>query len=73
MDPATHEQVALVLTSQPADGHRLPLILDLAVAVPVELDPADWKGIADRIGSLRGLKNRIFLHSLTERCLSLFQ
>jgi uncharacterized protein (TIGR04255 family) len=72
-DPTTGQQMTLLLTNQPPQEGHLPLILDIVVAVPVSLEPSDWRGIQDRIESLRVLKNQMFRHSVTERCLSLFQ
>jgi uncharacterized protein (TIGR04255 family) len=69
----TREQVNLVLTAQlPVDG-RLPLILDIAVASNAIAEPADWSSILRLIGSLRTLKNRVFMNSLTPACIQLFQ
>lgn len=73
MDPTTGENANLVLTAQPVDQGRLPLIFDLVVAAPVMLEPSDWQGIERGIESLRTLKNRLFRHSMTDKCLSLFQ
>lgn len=72
-NPTTGEQMTLLLTPQPSQESQLPLILDIVVAVPLALEPSDWRGIQDRITSLRMLKNQLFRHSVTEKCLSLFQ
>jgi uncharacterized protein (TIGR04255 family) len=69
----TGHQANIILTSQPAEGDRLPLILDNCVVAPGPAEPENWPWILDKIQSLRMLKNRIFRNTLTERCLNLFQ
>ena len=73
MEPGTGNEMNLMLTTQPVEGGRLPVILDIGVAASVEMDPPGWDGIECRIKSLRVLKNRLFVDSLTEKCLNLFQ
>jgi uncharacterized protein (TIGR04255 family) len=63
----------IILATQPADNGVLPVIFDITVASIGVADSADWNSISQRILSLRSLKNRIFSHTLTERCFSLFQ
>jgi uncharacterized protein (TIGR04255 family) len=69
----TGHQVNLVLTAQLPVDEKLPIILDITVASAAAADPADWSNILRLVGSLRSLKNRVFLHSLTSKCIELFQ
>ncbi len=69
----TGHQVNLVLTAQPPESEKLPVILDITVASMTAAEPADWASILPLIGSLRSLKNRIFLNTLTPKCIELFQ
>ena len=69
----TGHQANIVLTSQPAEGDKLPIILDNCVAARGPAEPANWPWIIGKIQSLRELKNRIFKNTLTELCLNLFQ
>jgi uncharacterized protein (TIGR04255 family) len=69
----TGHQVNLVLTTQPPEREKLPVILDITVASTTTAKPADWASILPLIGSLRSLKNRIFLNTLTPKCIELFQ
>jgi uncharacterized protein (TIGR04255 family) len=65
--------VNLVLANQIPTEENLPVILDIAVTAPVTTEPRDWPAIRACIESLRRLKNRIFLNTLTPRCMQLFQ
>lgn len=68
-------QVYLVLTGPgqaPVNGY-MPVILDIAVAGTANAEPADWPAMQRLIASLRRLKNRVFLDSLTPKCIALFQ
>jgi uncharacterized protein (TIGR04255 family) len=69
----TGHQVNLVLTAQPPVNETLPIILDITVASAVIVEPADWSSILRLVGSLRSLKNRIFVNTLTPKCIELFQ
>jgi uncharacterized protein (TIGR04255 family) len=69
----TGHQVNLVLTAQPPESEKLPVILDITVAGTTTAEPADWANILPLIGSLRSLKNRIFLNTLAPKCIELFQ
>ena len=73
VEESTGNEVTLVLTTQPAEPKCLPLIFDIAAGRFENLDPEDWKGIGERIESLRSLKNRVFHNTLTDKCLNLFQ
>jgi uncharacterized protein (TIGR04255 family) len=69
----TGNQANIVLTNQPQENYKLPIIFDIGVASARTAQPEDWPWILARILSLRALKNRIFRNTLTERCLNLFQ
>ena len=69
----TGHQVNLVLTAQPPESEKLPIIIDITAAGTTTAEPADWANILPLIGSLRSLKNRIFLNILTPKCIELFQ
>jgi hypothetical protein len=66
-------QVSLVLTAQAPENGKLPVILDIGVASPLRSEPADWPAIRQTVGSLRRLKNQIFMNTLTDKCLQIFQ
>jgi uncharacterized protein (TIGR04255 family) len=66
-------QMTLVLTLQPVEGDRVPLLFDNGVRCFKAIIPADWPEIQNCIFSLRHLKNEVFADTLTERCLNLFQ
>ena len=68
----TGHQVNLVLASQVPADEKLPVILDITVASPISAEPA-WSNIQPSIESLRSLKNRVFLNTLTPKCIQLFQ
>jgi len=69
----TGHQVNIVLASQPPENEKLPIIFDICVASAGAVEPKDWIWIPTQVQSLRGLKNRIFRHTLSEKCLNLFQ
>lgn len=73
LEEETGNTANVVLTTQPHEGDKLPIIFDICVANNGAAEPEDWPWILARILSLRALKNRIFRNTLTERCLSLFQ
>jgi uncharacterized protein (TIGR04255 family) len=70
---ATGNLVNTVLTSQPVENNRVPLIFDIEALRNVNIEPSNWNEIAVVIASLRTLKNRVFADTLSERCLNLFQ
>lgn len=72
-DPTTGTIANIILASQLTESNILPLLLDIEVLSPQRLAPAPLSRWTDQIESLRSLKNRIFRHSLTEKCLNLFQ
>ncbi len=65
--------VNIVLTSQPFENEGAPFILDITALRTEKIQVEDWTLLADRIGLLRGTKNRVFEKSLTDKCLTLFQ
>ncbi len=69
----TGNQVNIVLTTQPPGADQLPLIFDIEATSAGNAEPGDWPWIRARIQSLRGLKNHIFVNTLTDKCLKLFQ
>ena len=73
-EKGTGFQVNLVLTAEAPENEKLPIILDIAVASNATIESiTDWPSIARPIQQLRALKNRIFLNTLTEKCLDLFR
>jgi uncharacterized protein (TIGR04255 family) len=73
IEPETGNQIALVLTAQPPESDKLPVILDIAGFRTGVLEPGGWNDIVARIHSLRGLNERVFLNMLTQKCFELFQ
>ncbi|MEI7732812.1 MAG: TIGR04255 family protein [Verrucomicrobiota bacterium] len=69
----TGNHVNVVLTTQPREKDKLPIIFDNRAASSMATAPDDWACLLEKIVSLRALKNRIFKKTLTEKCLSLFQ
>ncbi len=69
----TGNHVNIVLTTQPPEEKKLPLIFDITVASPGTAEVENWAWLLSQIQSLRVLKNRVFRNTLTERCLNLFQ
>lgn len=68
----TGNQVNIVLTTQQPEPDALPLILDITALREEAGEPQNWDWIQTRILSLRRLKNRMFMNSLTERCMEMF-
>jgi uncharacterized protein (TIGR04255 family) len=73
VESETGNQANIVLTTQPAEGDGLPLILDIGVSHGEAGEVGNWSWILENIESLRSLKNRIFQNTLTESCLKLYQ
>jgi len=73
VEVATGNAVNITTATQPMDGGKLPVILDIDAYYTGSMEPSDWTQIAAHIQSLRQLKNLVFKNSLTDRCLSLFQ
>lgn len=68
----TEHRVNTTLASQPVEGDKLPVILDIEATADAPIDPEDWPSLAERIEALRSLKNLVFRRTLTPRCLKLF-
>lgn len=73
VEKGTGHEVNVVVTSQPPEKDRLPIIFDNCVASVANVQPQEWNGILAKIQSLRDLKNRVFKNTLTDACLNLFQ
>ena len=73
VEPATGNQIAIVFAAQPPTESQLPVIFDITVNKPGDVEPGDWAAIAGTIAGLRDLKNLIFRNSLTPECLNLFR
>jgi uncharacterized protein (TIGR04255 family) len=73
VESATGHQAIVVRTSQLPIADHLPMIFDITVMAPGDVEPSDWLAISGRITQLRNLKNLIFRNALTDRCLQLFQ
>lgn len=73
VEAGTGNQVNIVLTTQPPEEKRLPLIFDITVASPATGEVENWACLLAQIQAIRFLKNRVFRNTLTERCLNLFQ
>ena len=69
----TRHEVNVVVTSQPPEKDRLPIIFDNCVASVANVQPQEWNWILAKLQSLRDLKNRVFKNTLTDTCLNLFQ
>jgi hypothetical protein len=69
----TGNQVNIILANQGVEHDQLLLILDIGAVRAEARDPEDWGWILAQIESLRGLKNRVFRGTLTERCMELFR
>ena len=73
VEQGTGNQANIVLTTLPFESGMLPLILDIEVMHRADSEVDNWDWIAEKIRSLRDLKNRIFRGTLTDECLRLFQ
>lgn len=71
LETATGNNVNIVVTTLDADAEHLPLILDIDAFRPLQTDSTSWPELLEILGSLRGLKNRVFRNTLTDRCLNL--
>ncbi len=72
IDQETRNRIRLVKSTQEQVEDALPVVLDIDVFHTDRMECSDWGKIFDRIISLRSLKNKVFMHILTDRCLSLF-
>jgi uncharacterized protein (TIGR04255 family) len=73
VDLATGYRINTSLSSQFRLESMAPVILDNGVEANLITSPDDWTSIADAIGGLRKLKNRVFQETLTDECLNLFR
>jgi len=73
VESETGNHAIIILTSQPQDMGKIPIIFDITVSFAGEAEPLDWVWVTTRLSSLRDLKNRIFHESLTPDCAQLFQ
>jgi uncharacterized protein (TIGR04255 family) len=73
VESETGHQVNIVLTTQMPEKNLLPLIFDITVESLSTAEVENWAWLLAKIQALRGLKNRVFRNTLTERCLNLFQ
>lgn len=73
MESETGHLVNVILTSQPPENDRLPLIFDIGVVSNETAEPENWVWLLAKTQALRHLKNCIFRKTLTESCLKLFQ
>jgi uncharacterized protein (TIGR04255 family) len=69
----TSNQVNIILASQPPEGDRCTVILDIAAMREERTPPTTWDSLLAQVQSLRGLKNRVFRDSLTDKCMELFR
>ena len=69
----TDNRVNIVLTAQPPENDKLPVIFDIDTYRLGNAEPHDWAGSLSKVQSLRRLKNLVFENSLTDQCLNLFQ
>lgn len=72
---ATGNRINIILTGQPIENDKAPVILDITVAsaVNVKAEPQDFAWLLGQIELLRALKNHIFTNMLTDQCQKLFQ
>jgi len=73
IEESTGSTVNIILATQLPQNGVLPIVFDITAARPGTAEPEEWNWIAERIQSLRSLKNRVFWNTLTEKCLNLFQ
>jgi len=73
VEPETGNLINMVLTGQPIEQDKAPIIFDITVESSIKTEPDNWACILAKIESLRSLKNHIFVNTLTEKCLNLFQ
>ena len=73
VEVATGNRVNIILTGQPMENDKAPIIFDITAESIVKAEPENWDLLLAQIMSLRALKNHIFKNTLTEQCLNLFQ
>jgi uncharacterized protein (TIGR04255 family) len=72
VEVGTGHLVNIIMTMQPAENDRLPVIFDIEVVAVGNAEPENWTWIRSKIDALRDLKNRVFKNTLTDRCLNLY-
>jgi uncharacterized protein (TIGR04255 family) len=72
VDPRTGYRVDIVLTTQNQEQNHLPVIFDINAFAAISSAISTWKHISDVVYDLRVLKNSVFYHTLTEKCLNLY-
>lgn len=72
IEPATGHQVNILMSTQPSEGEKLPLILDVDAFSMNPIEGLQWEVIHTVILQLRTLKNNVFKSILTEKCMTLF-
>jgi len=73
IDPKTGRIANIVLTTQTPSGDALPVILDIEAIANGTIEPGNWSELLRVLQSLRELKNRIFMRSVTKTCETLFR
>ncbi len=73
LEVATGLEANVTVTVQPAGDGKLPIIFDNGVVSVEPVAPENWPRLLERITAMRGLKNRVFRNTLTDKCLELFQ
>jgi uncharacterized protein (TIGR04255 family) len=73
VEPGTRNQVSITMVMHPEADGTSPLLFDIDAFRSSASVPEDWSSIRSDILALRALKNRVFLNSLTEKCLNLFR
>jgi uncharacterized protein (TIGR04255 family) len=73
VEVTTGNRVNIVLTGQPIENDKAPIIFDITAESIIKAEPENWDLLLAQIMSLRALKNHIFKNTLTEQCLNLFQ
>lgn len=73
VETATGYHVNSVITAQPPEGDKWPIIFDNTAMALESREPNEWNWIRSKILDLRGLKNSVFKETLTEKCLNRFQ
>jgi uncharacterized protein (TIGR04255 family) len=73
LENETGNHVNIILTTQPVENEKLPIIFDITATCQIAIAPENWQAIVPRIQSLRDLKNRVFRNTITDTCINLFQ
>ncbi|MGH9687692.1 MAG: TIGR04255 family protein [Candidatus Acidiferrales bacterium] len=71
-DQTGHIATTVLTAQQPVDN-KVPVIFDNAARAASTIEPTDWQTLKATLQSLRSLKNRVFINTLSNPCLSLFQ